>query len=142
MNSNASTKDEGENKSYRNVLQRDFSRTFSLKNRLGSNIDDGEEEDSDDPILGSNLNSEKLKHRSDSARNSKNNGKRTVLASKKASKTDYRAKLISFYKENNPGKLDSVDATLAKYKGREGELFRRLKLKYKTSENLLVESEF
>ena len=38
--------------------------------------------------------------------------------------------------------MKDVDATLDKYKGREKELFRRLKLKYQAPDNILVESEF
>ena len=38
--------------------------------------------------------------------------------------------MIEFYKKHNPGKLDTVDATLKKYAGREHELWAQLKKKY------------
>ena len=44
--------------------------------------------------------------------------------------TDYKAKLTEFYREHNPSKLASVDANLAKYEGKEDELFRKLYHKY------------
>eukprot|EP00924_Labyrinthula_sp_SR-Ha-C_P002099 snap_masked-scaffold_19-processed-gene-0.6-mRNA-1 protein AED:1.00 eAED:1.00 QI:0/0/0/0/1/1/2/0/1289 len=43
---------------------------------------------------------------------------------------DYRQKLVDFYTKHNPGKLSSVDSTLAKYKGKEQELFQKLEKKY------------
>jgi peptidylprolyl isomerase len=43
---------------------------------------------------------------------------------------DYKAQLIDFYKKYNPEKLDTVDSTLAKYKGKEKELFQKLQEKY------------
>ena len=43
---------------------------------------------------------------------------------------DHRAKLVAFYEKHNPAKLDSIDATLAKYAGRESELFEALRAKY------------
>ncbi|KAG7394241.1 hypothetical protein PHYBOEH_005440 [Phytophthora boehmeriae] len=43
---------------------------------------------------------------------------------------DYRQKLTEFYQRHNPTKLNSVDATLAKYKGREDRLFAMLEQKY------------
>ena len=42
----------------------------------------------------------------------------------------YRSRLVEFYKKHNPEKLDTVDATLAKFEGREDELFRKLHAKY------------
>ncbi|KAL9189400.1 hypothetical protein ACHAXT_009075 [Thalassiosira profunda] len=43
---------------------------------------------------------------------------------------DYKAKLTDFYKQHNPDKLSAVDANLAKYAGKEDELFRKLYNKY------------
>jgi hypothetical protein len=43
---------------------------------------------------------------------------------------DYKAQLIDFYKKYNPEKLDTVDSTLAKYRGKEKELFQKLQEKY------------
>lgn len=57
-------------------------------------------------------------------------GKQSSQSNSSSSDTDYRAKLAKFYKEHNPSKLSSVDANLAKYKGREDELFRKLYQKY------------
>jgi hypothetical protein len=42
----------------------------------------------------------------------------------------YRNRIIAFYKVHNSSKLDTVDATLEKYKGKEEELFRKLQAKY------------
>ena len=42
----------------------------------------------------------------------------------------HRAKLVAFYEKHNPAKLDSIDATLAKYAGRESALFEALRAKY------------
>ncbi|KAL3907033.1 MAG: hypothetical protein SGILL_009036 [Bacillariaceae sp.] len=43
---------------------------------------------------------------------------------------DYRARLVNFYKKHNPSKLNTVDATLEKYKGKEDDLFQKLQAKY------------
>jgi len=43
---------------------------------------------------------------------------------------DHRARLVAFYEKLNPAKLDSIDATLEKYAGRESELFEALRAKY------------
>ena len=43
---------------------------------------------------------------------------------------DHRARLVAFYEKHNPAKLDSIDATLEKYAGRESELFEALRAKY------------
>ncbi len=51
-------------------------------------------------------------------------------ASDAAPAIDHRAKLVAFYEKHNPAKLDSIDATLAKYAGRESELFEALRAKY------------
>lgn len=45
----------------------------------------------------------------------------------------YRERLVAFYKQHNPSKLDSVDATLAKFQGKEDELFEKLHTKYASS---------
>ena len=49
------------------------------------------------------------------------------------SASPYRSKIINFYEQHNPEKLDDpdfVDKKLRQYAGREDELFRRLKLRY------------
>ena len=43
---------------------------------------------------------------------------------------EFRRQLVDFYKKHNPEKLDSVESTLLKYKGKEAELFERLRSKY------------
>ena len=54
-----------------------------------------------------------------------------VLESGAAAPTvDHRARLVAFYEKHNPAKLDSIDATLAKYAGRESALFEALRAKY------------
>ncbi len=50
---------------------------------------------------------------------------------------DWRGRLQAFYAKHNPSKLASVDSTLAKYKGREGQLFLQLQKKYNTSVSAL-----
>lgn len=47
-----------------------------------------------------------------------------------AAAEDHRSTLVAFYETHNPAKLTTVDATLAKYKGREAELFVMLRKKY------------
>jgi cyclophilin family peptidyl-prolyl cis-trans isomerase len=58
----------------------------------------------------------------------------TTLAAAAAAETDYSSKyrdrLVEFYKTHNPGKVDTVDATLAKYEGKEEALFQKLLIKY------------
>eukprot|EP00873_Tetraselmis_striata_P037991 jgi/Tetstr1/458255/TSEL_044743.t1 len=44
---------------------------------------------------------------------------------------DHRARLLAFYRQNNPGKIGEVDGLLEKYKGKEQKLFRKLEQKYK-----------
>ncbi|KAL7998982.1 putative Zinc finger, RanBP2-type, EF-hand domain pair, Zinc finger, RanBP2-type superfamily [Plasmopara halstedii] len=44
--------------------------------------------------------------------------------------TNYRDRLTAFYQQYNPSKLSAVDTTLAKYKGREDQLFQMLEQKY------------
>ncbi|GMI49218.1 hypothetical protein TrCOL_g10774, partial [Triparma columacea] len=44
--------------------------------------------------------------------------------------TSFKRRLSEFYKKHNPSKLSTVDATLEKYKGKEEEMFAKLKLKY------------
>jgi cyclophilin family peptidyl-prolyl cis-trans isomerase len=51
------------------------------------------------------------------------------------SSTNYRERLIEFYKKYNKEKLDSVDTTLASYKGNEDKLFRKLEEKYVTGKD-------
>ncbi|KAL7460885.1 hypothetical protein ACHAXS_001321 [Conticribra weissflogii] len=45
-------------------------------------------------------------------------------------KPDYKNKLVEFYRTHNPSKLATVETTLAKYSGKEEDLFRQLHLKY------------
>ncbi|KAL7555209.1 hypothetical protein ACHAWF_018855 [Thalassiosira exigua] len=52
-----------------------------------------------------------------------------------ATAVDYKSKLAAFYREHNPEKLSSVDATLAKYEGTEDELFQKLYRKYGLAED-------
>lgn len=42
----------------------------------------------------------------------------------------YKDRLVAFYKQYNPSKLDTVDETLAKFQGKENELFEKLHKKY------------
>lgn len=51
-------------------------------------------------------------------------------ASSSSSKPSTRVRLETFYREHNPGKLDEVPGILAKYAGREGDLFAKLERKY------------
>ncbi len=133
---------------YRNVLQREFSTQYSLRNMVIPNLDDGDDEDDDD--LGHAMPESPLRaiRNKDNKKGKNSIGKRSMLDTVKAAralesaKVDYRARLIDFYEKNNPSKMKDVDATLDKYKGREKELFRRLKLKYQAPDNILVESEF
>ena len=55
-----------------------------------------------------------------------------ALIKRKPSLADPRERLVAFYAAHNPGKKDAaeIDATLARYKGREGALFRKLEKKY------------
>ena len=46
------------------------------------------------------------------------------------SQADLRERLVAFYTAHNTGKMGTVDATLARYKGREDALFRKLEKKY------------
>jgi len=46
------------------------------------------------------------------------------------STTDYENKLVEFYKKHNPSKLSNIEITLAKYAGKEEDLFRQLHIKY------------
>ena len=43
---------------------------------------------------------------------------------------DHRARLVAFYEKYNPEKLSTVDSTLKKFAGKEGELFAKLEQKY------------
>ena len=49
------------------------------------------------------------------------------------SKSSHRSRLVDFYKKHNPEKIESVDSTLAKYQGKEDELFKKLEAKYSAS---------
>ena len=53
-----------------------------------------------------------------------------------------RARLVAFYEQYNASKLGTVDATLAKYAGREGELFAQLHAKYVAAAGGLPASRF
>jgi cyclophilin family peptidyl-prolyl cis-trans isomerase len=46
------------------------------------------------------------------------------------SSVEHRERLVAFYEKYNPSKLDTVDATLLKYQGKEEEMFRKLEQKY------------
>jgi cyclophilin family peptidyl-prolyl cis-trans isomerase len=49
--------------------------------------------------------------------------------------TSHRDRLLDFYKKYNPGKIDSVDETLASYRGKEDSLFLKLENKYVTGKD-------
>ena len=53
-----------------------------------------------------------------------------AVAPAAAPAVDHRARLVAFYEKHNPAKLDSIDATLEKYAGRETELFEALRAQY------------
>ena len=48
----------------------------------------------------------------------------------------HRSRLVEFYTKHNKSKLDTVDETLAKFKGKEEELFRKLQAKYTTNNDV------
>ncbi|GMH55198.1 hypothetical protein TL16_g01844 [Triparma laevis f. inornata] len=48
--------------------------------------------------------------------------------------TDVKTILVDFYQKHNPSKIDSIDATLKKFAGKELELFSRLAAKYRVVE--------
>ena len=48
----------------------------------------------------------------------------------KETKQSHRERLVEFYTKYNPSKLDTVDATLASYQGKEDVLFEKLQEKY------------
>jgi cyclophilin family peptidyl-prolyl cis-trans isomerase len=50
--------------------------------------------------------------------------------SSSSNSTDYRTRLVEFYNQHNPDKLDTVDETLARFQGKEEELFQKLHAKY------------
>ena len=65
--------------------------------------------------------------------NEESNGRETIETSEQAKTSagqSHRDRLVEFYKQYNPDKLGKVDETLASYKGKEDELFRKLKAKY------------
>ena len=49
---------------------------------------------------------------------------------------DYHKLLTDFYQKHNPTKVAEVSQTLRKYKGKEGEMFKKLAQKYKTDNPL------
>jgi cyclophilin family peptidyl-prolyl cis-trans isomerase len=54
----------------------------------------------------------------------------TPTAAAQTDSSKYRDRLVEFYKQHNPGKLDTVDATLEKYEGKEEAMFQKLMIKY------------
>ncbi|KAL3936137.1 MAG: hypothetical protein SGBAC_008482 [Bacillariaceae sp.] len=54
----------------------------------------------------------------------------TTASSSGSPNTSHKQRLVAFYKKHNPSKLDTVDTTLAKFKGKEDELFQKLETKY------------
>jgi cyclophilin family peptidyl-prolyl cis-trans isomerase len=56
--------------------------------------------------------------------------------------SDYRTRLVEFYKTYNPSKVDTVDETLNKYKGKEEELFQKLQAKYTGGSATVSQSDF
>jgi len=56
-------------------------------------------------------------------------GTKTALSTS-GSSDSHKERLVEFYKKHNPSKLDTVDTTLAKFKGKEDELFQKLEAKY------------
>lgn len=46
----------------------------------------------------------------------------------------WRSRLVDFYTEHDPTKMSNIDALLAKYKGREHKLMRKLQTKYGVGE--------
>ncbi|KAJ0392628.1 hypothetical protein P43SY_011417 [Pythium insidiosum] len=54
----------------------------------------------------------------------------TVAATKSADTDSFRDRLVAFYTKHNPEKLPTVDATLARFEGKEEELFAKLHEKY------------
>jgi cyclophilin family peptidyl-prolyl cis-trans isomerase len=44
--------------------------------------------------------------------------------------SNYRKRLVAFYQAHNQAKINEVDSTLEKYRGREEELFKKLEAKY------------
>ena len=49
---------------------------------------------------------------------------------------DFKSILTAFYEKHNPSRIEEVDKTLQKYKGREGEMFTKLAKKYNVSSPL------
>ena len=50
------------------------------------------------------------------------------------SEPNHRQRLLDFYERYNPEKLGEIDTILAKFKGREDTLFKKLKEKYPSAE--------
>ena len=57
-----------------------------------------------------------------------------ILVSSAQGPKTHRERLVAFYEKYNPDKLPTVDATLEKFKGKEGELFAKLEAKYVKAE--------
>jgi len=53
-----------------------------------------------------------------------------LFGKKEKEKVDHKAKLTEFYTNYAPDKVSTVDATLAKYKGKEDELWKQVEKKY------------
>lgn len=64
----------------------------------------------------------------DSAAPNKTNNDPLILGT--PSTESYRDRLIEFYQKYNPSKLDTVNATLDKYRGKEEQMFKKLQEKY------------
>lgn len=70
-----------------------------------------------------------------SDRNGKESGADEVFRPPKNATLDsralsYRDQLVAFYQKHNPSKIDSVEATLRKYAGKEEIMFQKLRAKY------------
>ncbi|KAG7347625.1 cyclophilin type peptidyl-prolyl cis-trans isomerase [Nitzschia inconspicua] len=61
---------------------------------------------------------------------------------KTTNEMDYKTRLIKFYQKYNPSKLNTVEATLIKYKGNEEELFQKLQAKYEGTSSKASSSAF
>ena len=62
--------------------------------------------------------------------------KSTVLPSEPINNPEYVKILTDFYQKYNPSKIEEVQKTLARYKGKEMEMFDKLAKKYNTSNPL------
>lgn len=59
-----------------------------------------------------------------------------ALREEESEVSEYKTKLIEFYRIHNPSKLNTVDKTLAQYAGKEKELFQKLEQKYVLTKGL------